>query len=105
MGVERGGRISTKDFRDNSIEFIRGSKTACVTLTSPKHANKIRKLLSAHPEAGEIIWDSDGILTAHIPTNWIRFSAPREMTEEQKKAASERMAAFIRNRKGGGVNG
>lgn len=70
---------------ENVIEWIENDKVATVTLSQRGQISKIRKLAEEHPEDVQILHNnSDGSICAHIPVSYIKFRAPRELTEEQK---------------------
>ena len=55
----------------------------------------------------EKIWDSvleiikentDGTLLAHLPLKFIKISAPRQVTDEQKEKARERFKTMHKNK-------
>lgn len=39
----------------------------------------------------------DGSIVAHIPTKWIKISAPRKMSEEQRERAVRRLAEYYKS--------
>lgn len=83
--------------KENCIEWFTGNKAATLSLTSRKHITKIKKLKDAHPEAVELIENKDGSICAYVPLSYIKISAPRQLSEEQKKAASRRLRDFRSN--------
>lgn len=69
-----------------------------------KIINRVRKLAAEHPDKVTIKAlpeQNDGCIYATMPAEWIRLSPPikREMTEEQRQAASERMKAIAQKQK------
>lgn len=65
---------------------------------------KIRKLKEQHPDEVKIDYEpekNDGCICAWLPTKWLRIAPPpkRELTDEQRKAASERMRALAQKQK------
>ena len=36
----------------------------------------------------------DGSIVAHIPTKWVKISAPRKMSDEQREMLAERLASY-----------
>lgn len=77
---------------ENVIEFIENEDRACVTFTQKRYITKIEKLAKSHPEECEILArNQDGSICAHIPVKWVKVSPPRQMSEEQKQAAAERL--------------
>ncbi|WP_286077171.1 hypothetical protein [Thomasclavelia cocleata] len=61
--------------------------------------NMMKKLLdleNEYPDKVKVTYKSDVSLNVEIPKEWIKISAPRKLTDEQRKAARERM---LKNRK------
>lgn len=77
--------------RENAIEWIWGSDTATVTLSSPRHITRIEELAQKHPEVEVRVRNDDGSIVAHIPVKYIKFNAPKQMSEEQKIELKNRM--------------
>ena len=84
---------------ENMIEFLLGTHTATVTFTNAKHIKKIKELYESHPDDFKYFTENnDGSICAKIPLKWVRISAgrtgaKREMTDEQKEALKQRLAA------------
>lgn len=62
-----------------------------------KWISRIRKLKEQHPDEITILAEpetNDGCIYCKLPTSWLKIQPPikRELTEEQKQAARERMA-------------
>lgn len=89
---------------ENVIEFLKNARTCTVTFTNQKHINKIKKLYEERKEDFSYFHlNPDGSVCAKIPLKWVKISAPatrgkREMTEEQKAALRERLAAGRKNK-------
>lgn len=84
--------------RENAIEFLTGHQKATVTFSQPRFINRIRKLKEKYPLELDIIADgpeNGGYLTANIPTDWIKISPKREMSEEEKERRRELFLANI----------
>lgn len=75
-----------------AIEWIKGGGYAGVTVPSGTALKtKLLKLAQKHPEEVKIIKENeDGSLFAHIPVSYVKISPPKQMSEEQREAASER---------------
>lgn len=69
------------------------------TVYQAKHMNQLKKLAAAHPDEVKIIkWakENDGMMVVHLPKKYCKVSfgearVKRELTEDQKAAARERM--------------
>lgn len=75
-----------------SIEWIKGAEYAGVTVPSGTALkSKLLRLADKKPDEVKIIAENnDGSLFAHIPVNYVKISPPRQVSDEQKEAASER---------------
>lgn len=77
-----------ESMNENAIEFLRGDKTATLTLAGNTKLNsRIRKIAAKHPNECQIVFENeDGSIVVHCPTKWIKVNPSREMTDEQKTA-------------------
>ena len=75
-----------------AIEWVRGDKTATVTFPSANRYNsKVRRLAEEYPEEVKIRHENrDGSIVATLPVRFIKISAPRKISEEQREASAER---------------
>ena len=87
---------------ENMIEFISGARSATVTFTNRKHISRIKLLYAERGDEFKYYHENkDGSVCAKLPLKWIKINpgsipgtrAKREMTEEQKEALRERLAA------------
>ena len=71
------------------------SKTAEIYTCIPTVIERIFKLYDEYPEDVCIV-EGDGYITATVPRGWIRIQPKRKctLTEEQKRANGERLAAL-----------
>ena len=87
--------MSVSDFQENVIQWYTGYKTATSSFTQKKYINRVRKLAEEYPKEVRIVAEnSDGSICARFPLSWVKISPPRkprEMTEEQRAAAVERL--------------
>jgi hypothetical protein len=80
---------------ENVIEFLRNQETATVCFSQPRYISKIKELAQKYPKEVTITAENaDGSIVAHVPTKWVRISAPRKMTEEQREKCVERLAQY-----------
>ena len=93
----------SESMNENAIEFLRGEKTATLTLAgNTRFNNKMRKLAEKYPDECQIIHENDdGSILVHCPVKWISISrrAGRELTDEQKNAGRERLLAYHAQRR------
>lgn len=78
---------------ETSVEYIKGERYLTWYSDEPKWANRIRQLAADNADVNIISDDGEGVL-AHCPVSWFKPPKPpikRNMTEEQRQAAAERM--------------
>jgi hypothetical protein len=82
---------------ENNIEFLRDAETATCSFSQGRYISRIRKLAEKYPDECEIVAENkDGSIVAHFPVKWIHISnLKREMSEEDKKAAAERLRSCL----------
>ena len=86
--------------RENVIGWYKDSEIATVTFSQGRYISKIRKLAEKYPDDVKVLENSDGTILAYIPVKAIHISITHiEMSDEQKKAASERMKKMQAARK------
>ena len=85
---------------ENCIEFLNNQHSITVSFCMPKWFNKIKKLKEEHPDEVKIIAENaDGSICAKLPIKYLKISAPRKVSEEQRQAASERFRKLRENNK------
>lgn len=75
------------------IEWIRGEKTASLTIPSNTHMkNKIMKFASESSSVN-YIENKDGSIFAHVPVDWISIRKPKQMnfSEEEIEKRKQRI--------------
>lgn len=82
-----------ENMNENVLEWYKNEPTATVTFSQGKYITKIRKLAKRFPDECQITHENkDGSIVAHIPVKWIKINnTQREMTEEEKRLAAERI--------------
>ena len=76
---------------ENCVEFLNNQKTMTVSFSSQKWIKKIKKLSQSNPDDVEIIAENkDGSICARLPIKYLKISAPRKVSDEQRQKASER---------------
>lgn len=94
---EVNGELSFANTMDHAIEWTRNGRDAMATVTFPagRFRTKIEKLAEEHPEEVTIRYrNKDGSIVATIPVRYIRITATRQLTDEQKEEMAERMRAL-----------
>lgn len=86
--------------QENVIEFLKDAKTATVTFSQGRYISKIKKLAEKHPDEVEIIAVNKNSIMAHIPVKAIKINIieGRELTEEEKEIARERLRSYRESR-------
>lgn len=76
------------------------SKQAEIFSCVPAMMDKLRKLAAEHPSEVSII-EKDGCVQAAVPASWVKIQPKRKcnLTEEQRRANAERLAAYREARK------
>ena len=83
---------------ENCIEFLNNQHSITVSFCMPKWINKIKKLKEEHPDDVKIISENkDGSICAKLPVKFLKISAPRKVSEEQRQAARERFKKIREN--------
>jgi len=84
------------DLKENAIEFYKGDKRATGSFSQEKYIKRMKELAKEYPEECQIVAENDdGSIYCHFPTKWIKISAnKREVTEEQRAAARERLMKY-----------
>ena len=73
------------------IEWLRGEKVATVTMPrGTRLANKLKKLALSN-ESVDVTINKDGSVLATIPSSWVKITPPRQLTEDQRRVAAERI--------------
>lgn len=80
--------------RENAIEWLNGQDRVTVTLSQGRLINKVKKLAEKYKEVEIVRENEDGTLLAHLPLKFIKISAPRQVTEEQREQARKRLNAM-----------
>lgn len=75
---------------ENVIEWITGEDRVALTLDQKKYINRVRRLSRQHRD----VWvhdNADGTIYATMPLSYLKLSAPRQMSAEQREAARQRL--------------
>lgn len=85
------------DQRETSCDHIAGEKTSTFYSSEQKWINKLNKLKEKYPDEVQIVSRTEDSILVHIPHTWFKISPPRQMSDEQKQAAGERMRQMWAN--------
>lgn len=78
-----------------TVEFVKGEKYLTWYSDDFATIRHMKKLRDEYPDEVYIVAEEDDYMTMYVPINWFREPKPkakREMTEEQRLAAKERLA-------------
>lgn len=78
-----------------TVEFVKGEKYLTWYSDDFATIRHMKKLRDEYPDEVYIVAEEDDYMTMRVPINWFREPKPkakREMTEEQRLAAKERLA-------------
>ena len=86
------------DPKETSFDYLGADTHATFCSSETKYINKILKLKESYPDDVTIQAypeKNHGMIVALIPKSWLKVAPPRkrEMTEEQRAAAAERLSA------------
>lgn len=96
-----------KAIKEMNVNICDSDDMASVTVFQGKYMNQIKKLAEKYPDEVKIVKtakENDGMMVVHLPKKFVKISfgevrAKKEMTEEQKAAAVERMKKMQEARK------
>ena len=82
--------MSLERSHENVIEFLDDETEATLTLSRGRYISKLQKLAETHPGEVYIKKNIDGTVFAKIPVKWVKISAPKVVSDEQRERARER---------------
>lgn len=82
----------SREEQETIINFSADDKTAQVYTCDPVYIRKMDKLCERCPESYKVIKQDEYSKTYSMPKKLVSFRIPRELTEEQRVAAAERLA-------------
>ena len=78
--------------RENVIGWYKDSEIATVTFSQGRYISMVKKLAEKYPDDVKILENADGTILAYIPVKAIHIGIRNiKMSDEQKKAVSERL--------------
>ena len=80
---------------ENVIEWITGESRVHATLSQRKYINRVRRLAKQRPGDVWLHENPDGTIYATMPLSYLKLSAPREVSDEQREAARQRFSAVL----------
>lgn len=93
-------KVRLGDFKENVLEWLNGQDIITVTLAQRRLINKVTILAKKYPDEVRIDRvNDDGTILAHIPLSYLKLQRPREMSEEDKEKAKERLKQYWKPKK------
>lgn len=91
-----GNNKLPKDIKEMNVNWLDIDDMVSVTAYQKKMINQLMKLTEAHPDEVRVVAvNKDGTTVVHLPKKYVHVSfgerAKREMSEEQRAAAAERL--------------
>lgn len=80
--------------RETIINFNEEEKTASVYTHNSSLRRRLDQLLKSHFNEITVIRSGDDYTEYIVPKKWIKVSPPRQMSDESKEAAKNRLAAY-----------
>lgn len=89
--------------RETTIQAMADEKSFTIYSSETKWIAKIKRLAEQYPQEVIItdVYFEDGVersITAEIPKRYLKISHPRIVSDEQRKAAAERMRRYREER-------
>lgn len=78
---------------ENVIEWVNGEAGIVLTLSQKKYINRVRRLAKQHPSEVTMYDNPDGTVYATMPLSYLKLTAPREVSDEQREAARQRFSS------------
>lgn len=90
--------VRKSDVKENCIEWLTGEQRVALTITQKKFKSRIKNYADKYPDEVKILHENaDGSIYCHMPLKYIHITRTREMTEEEKQAAKERLQKYRKN--------
>lgn len=89
------------DMNEFAIEWVKGRDYAGVSVPSgTAWKSKLMRYVKERPEDVKLMAENaDGSAFFHVPVNYIKCSPPRQISEEQKEAARQRLQEMREKKK------
>ena len=89
----------SKEIKETCINYVDCDDMVSVSTYQKKYINKLKALVEDHPDEVKVVAENDdGTVCVHLPLKYVHISfgehKRREMSEDQKVAAAERLKKF-----------
>jgi hypothetical protein len=92
--------VMADNSRETIWEYVEGEKTGTFYTAQRKWINKVHKWKEEFPSDVDVRHiNEDGSVVVHLPVTWFRIvpKKPRNMSQEQRDALSQRMKNLQKN--------
>ena len=79
---------------ENNIQWYTNQKTVTASFTQKKFVSRFREKFRDNPDVQIVADNKDGSICVRFPLNWVKLSPPRQVSDEQKAAAAERLRKY-----------
>lgn len=92
-------RFKSNEIYEMNVNYVNTDDMVSVTVYEGKYINQLKALAEKHPDEVELIPTGlAGVMLAHLPKKYVHVSfyesSKKEMTEEQRAAAADRLRAM-----------
>ena len=89
-------RFKSNEIYETNVNYVNTDDMVSATVYEGRHINQLKALAEKHPEEVRLIPTGlTGVMLAHLPKKYVHVSfgerTKREMSEDQKAAAAERL--------------
>lgn len=92
-------RFKSNEIYEMNVNYVNTDDMVSVTVYEGRYVNQLKALAEKHPDEVELIPTGlAGVMLAHLPKKYVHVSfyesSKKEMTEEQRAAAADRLRAM-----------
>lgn len=84
----------TKEEKETYINTTEADKTASIYSNSTHWIQRMKKLMEQYPDKVKLEYEDANGASFIFPKSWMKVRPPREVSEEQRLAAAERLKAW-----------
>lgn len=92
-------RFKSNEIYEMNVNYVNTDDMVSVTAYEGKYINQLKALAEKHPDEVKLMPTGlNGVILAHLPKKYVHVSfyesSKKEMTEEQRAAAADRLRAM-----------
>ena len=92
-------RFKSNEIYEMNVNYVNTDDVVSVTAYEGKYINQLKALAEKHPDEVKLMPTGlNGVVLAHLPKKYVHVSfyesSKKEMTEEQRAAAADRLRAM-----------